>query len=124
MALALHQRTGFPIYAVLHHIPPEEGEDYPDLAHAFVVTPDGLALDANGKAPISEMGEIGRVWEAHIGSDKHPETGEKGQWWISTVDPLTVERLCEIREACNDVLDPKLLTKANKWIDKKGLLGT
>lgn len=136
MAVALHQQTGFPIWAILSYVPddapsscPCEGlcpscsdKDYAELDHAFVIAPDGQALDADGYGVVAEMGETGKVWEAGIGIDKHPQTGRKGQWWDARLEQISVERLCQIREASNDVLCPDLLMEAKKWIDENRIL--
>jgi hypothetical protein len=118
MAVALHQRYGFPIHGIVWRVP-GNAEEYAELFHAFVICPDGQALDANGLQPISEMGEIGRVWESGIGDDRHPKTGGKGQWWDATLEPIPIPELCEMRAAVNDPLVPELLADANDWIEER-----
>lgn len=122
MAVALHQRTGYPIFAAVDHSWPDEGDQ--ELSHAFVLSPDGRAIDGSGIMSLEEMCDryLGKWWEEGIGQDLHPDTGVKGQWWICKLMPLSVEELCTLRQACNDPLDPELLEEANVWIDAHGIL--
>lgn len=122
MAIYLHFRTGYPIWAIVHHVPPAEANDlgdWPELGHAFVMAPDGRVLDANGYGTVAEMGGLGMVWEAEIGDDKHPTTGRKGQWWLAKLKPLTISELCVMREACHDPIAPATLQKAHAWFNDK-----
>lgn len=124
-AATLHKLTGWPIYAITHELPgmtPGSGPDYfydaggdIEVVHAFVVTPDGMALDATGLFELPRD-ENRMVWEANIGTDRHPETGEKGQWWVERVRPLTLDELRAVRCQSEDVDDPEWSAEAVAYI--------
>lgn len=115
-AAVLHRLTGLPIYATLWTAP--EDATCVEVVHAFVMTPDGSRLDADGASKAPPIGVVARVWEAGIGDDVHPDSGEKGQWWDEETRPLMLRQLAEVRAASEDVNDREWQAKAEDWIER------
>jgi hypothetical protein len=56
-ALALHRLKGWPLAMLVDEANYEEwgGEEYPTIAHVFVLRPDGLAVDVKGPRTIAAI---------------------------------------------------------------------
>lgn len=61
LAIALHERTGWPLAIMTDADSEPESwgglKKYPMIAHVFVITPSGLALDIRGERPIERLKE-------------------------------------------------------------------
>lgn len=113
-AIALHRLTGLPLFMLVDEAAIEKwnGEEFPVVAHVFVMTPDRSVIDASGIRHLSEVID-------HYHDLADPQVHQLGlqelKKWMGEERPLCEYDPGEIQEAIQLIRrDPRFLRLLRK----------